>query len=119
MAGVVSLRLLTWCGIPALWGVSDDKDIRFEWDEAKAASNLRKHGVAFEEAIHVFRDPFRFEETDEFARNEYRFIVIGTVNGTALTVVFTGPEEGVIRIISARGASARERKAYEDSLFHR
>lgn len=90
-----------------------DDELRFHWDEAKAASNLDKHGVSFEAATFVFDDPRRLEEEDVFARGEYRDIVVGQVDGVVLTVVYASVEEDCYRIISARLATTRERKAYE------
>ena len=90
---------------------------RFEWDLRKARSNLAAHGVRFETAVDVFNDPMRLEEDDSFAEGEYRTIVIGHSDGTILTVVYTEPEENLIRIISARRATAMERKAYDHSLL--
>jgi uncharacterized protein len=96
---------------------TDDGELRFCWDEAKAASNLDKHGVSFEAATFVFDDPMRLEPEDVFARCEYRNIVIGQVDGVVWTVVYTALEEDLYRIISARLATAHERKAYEQNLF--
>ncbi len=98
--------------------MDDAEDLHFEWDDAKAASNLATHGVAFEAAAAVFDDPARLEEDDLFARDEYRTIMVGSVDGMVLTVVYAEPEEALIRIISARLASANERKAYEQNLLH-
>ena len=69
-------------------------------------------------AAAVFDDPARLEEDDLFARDEYRTIMVGSVDGMVLTVVYAEPEEALIRIISARLASANERKAYEQNLLH-
>jgi uncharacterized DUF497 family protein len=84
----------------------------FEWDEAKAAENYAKHGVSFEMATKVFRDPFAIERRDD--REDYgedRFILIGTAQGAVLTVVYT--EKGSrIRIISARQATKHEQDDY-------
>ena len=94
-----------------------DDELHFCWDEAKAESNLEKHGVSFEAASFVFDDPLRLEQEDVFARGEYRNIVVGLVDGVVLTVVYATPEENLYRIISARVATAHERKAYEQNLF--
>ena len=59
----------------------------------------------------------RLEEDDSFAEGEYPTIVIGQSDGTILTVVYTEPEENLIRIISARRATAMECKAYDHSLL--
>ena len=95
-----------------------DEEIQFGWNEDKAASNLVSHGVSFETATYAFDDPFRLEEADVFARGEYRSIVIGRVDQFVLTVVYAEPEEGSIRIISARLATPEERRAYERNIFH-
>lgn len=104
--------------IPYGNGVSNgDTELQFCWDEAKASSNLEKHGVSFEAATYVFDDPMRLEETDVFSEAEYRNLVIGQVDGVVLSVVYSALEEALYRIISARPASVRERKTYEQSLF--
>jgi uncharacterized DUF497 family protein len=94
-----------------------DEDLQFCWDDAKARANLEKHGVSFEDATFAFDDPKRLENDDAYARGEYRNIVIGQVAGVLLTVVYAVPEEDLIRLISARLATAYERKAYEQNRF--
>ncbi|HKV26122.1 MAG TPA: BrnT family toxin [Candidatus Acidoferrum sp.] len=85
----------------------------FEWDEEKAASNLRKHNVTFYEACEVFFDPF-FQLSDAGAEEEVRQAGIGyTERSRLLCVVHMERGGGIIRIISARLASAEERKLYE------
>jgi uncharacterized DUF497 family protein len=87
---------------------SDD----FEWDEAKAAENYAKHGVSFEMATEVFKDPFAVERLDD--REDYgedRFILVGTAEGVLLTVVHT-ERNSCIRIISARRATKYEQDDY-------
>jgi hypothetical protein len=90
--------------------------IEFEWDPAKAASNLVKHKVSFEVATSVFRDPARVTVFDRVKDGERRWHAIGAVDrDLLLTVVFTVRVYGRknrIRIISARKASRRERKLY-------
>ena len=94
--------------------VTDEQyEVHFCWDDGKAASNIEKHGVSFETATYIFDDPMRLDELDTFAEGEYRNIVIGQVDGVLLTVVYSEPEENLYRIISARPATAHERKAYE------
>ena len=96
--------------------------IRIEWDEAKNQSNQRKHGVSFEEAGLVFRDPFHLSVQDRVENGEPRWQTFGLVRGFVILVVaHTITEEDalgglveVIRIISARRATPRERKRYED-----
>jgi uncharacterized protein len=84
----------------------------FEWDEAKAAENYAKHGVSFEMAVQVFKDPFAIERLDD--RDDYgedRYILIGMAEGALLTVVHTD-RNGRIRIISARQAARHEQDDY-------
>ncbi len=92
--------------------------LRFEWDPAKAASNLRKHGVSFETAVRVFFDPHALMELDRIDDGEERWRTIGVVDGVVmLLVAHTVTEQDdseLIRIISARRASRRERKLYEE-----
>jgi uncharacterized DUF497 family protein len=84
----------------------------FEWDAAKAESNLRKHRVGFEAARRVFEDAFAFERADEdLPYGEARFIIMGMVDGRLLRVIYT-ERNGRIRIISARKATAHERREY-------
>ena len=88
--------------------------MRFEWDDAKAAANLRKHGVGFEEAAEVFDDPNLVENEDaSHSYDEARFVIIGYSASRLLLVVFTERRGDVIRIISARLPTPSERKLYE------
>ena len=97
-------------------------EIRFEWDEAKNLSNQRKHGVSFEDAIEVFSDPLFVCLADRIQDEEQRWLAFGKVDGWWLMIVaHTVREEDshdaaieVIRIISARYASRRERQRYEE-----
>jgi uncharacterized protein len=89
-------------------------DDEFEWDDAKAADNLRDHGVSFESVKDVFRDPFGLEWLD--ASEDYgedRRAIIGIVESRLLYVAFTMRGER-IRVISARGAEAYERRRYHE-----
>jgi len=88
--------------------------LRFEWDDAKAAANLRKHRVSFEEAAEVFYDPYAFDDYDsEHSDEEARFFIIGLSSRRMLYVVYAETSGDVMRIISARRASKLERKIYE------
>ncbi len=88
------------------------QDKFFEWDDAKAAANFAKHGVAFEAARDVFKDPFALEWADERqAKGEQRFVTLGMVEGRLLFVAYTMRGEA-IRIISARIAEPFERRRY-------
>ncbi len=89
-------------------------DDGFQWDEAKAAKNYAKHGVTFESARHVFKDPFALEQIDDRENyGEDRFVIIGMVNGRLLVVVYTLRDE-IIRILSARGAEPFEQRKYHE-----
>lgn len=87
----------------------------FEWDEQKAAGNLEKHGVTFEEAVSVFRDPLYIDFYDpDHSIDEHRYLIIGqSVAGRLLIVSYTERDQGV-RLISAREATSPERRAYEE-----
>ena len=95
--------------------------IRFEWDPAKAAGNLRKHGVSFEAALRAFADPYALSELERIEDGEQRWQTLGVVEGYVLLVVAhtirDAEEEGqlieVVRIISARAANRTERRRYE------
>lgn len=86
----------------------------FEWDDEKAAINLRKHGVDFEEAKTVFEDPFAITIADELhSEAEERGIILGfSLLSRVLLVVHTERKER-IRLISARQATPSERSQYE------
>jgi len=87
-----------------------------EWDTEKAARNLRKHGVSFEDAELVFYDPMRIEAFD--GRDDYgedRWATIGLAYSVVLYVVYTVRFEDTIRLISARKANADERKRYREA----
>jgi uncharacterized protein len=87
---------------------------KFEWDVAKATSNLLKHGISFEEASTVFANPLALIFDDqEHSDEEKREIIIGHTSTAVLLVIsFTARESG-IRIISARKATKIERNDYE------
>lgn len=90
-------------------------DVQFTWDPDEAAANLSKHGVSFEDASTVFRNLLAKVLPDPtHSDQEQRSLIIGhSAGGRLLLVVFT--ESGHrIRIISARDASARERREYEE-----
>lgn len=88
--------------------------MRFEWDDAKAAANLRKHRVSFKEAAEVFDDPNAFGDYDsEHSDEEARFFIIGLSSKWMLYVVYAERTGDVVRIISARRANKIERNIYE------
>ena len=90
--------------------------IWFEWDKAKAKSNERKHGIRFEDAMLVFADPYALAAQDRMEDGELRWQTLGLAGGiVVLLVAHTVRNEGedeIIRIISARKASRRERIRY-------
>ena len=88
----------------------------FEWDPDKAAQNLRKHGVSFQEAATVFGDPLALTYHDpDHSISEQRFITVGMSSaGRVLIVAHTDRRENV-RIIGVRKTTRRERKHYEEN----
>jgi uncharacterized protein len=89
--------------------------IKFEWDSAKAAANLKKHGVSFEEAQSTFYDEFAVQFFDEdHSPDEDRFLLLGMSVGARLLLVCHCEREAgdIIRIISARKATKRESAFY-------
>jgi uncharacterized protein len=95
---------------------------QFEWDERKNFANRRKHGVSFEAASRVFLDPFFVSVKDRIQDGEQRWRTYGEVDGILLLMVaHTVREENargepleIIRIISARRATRKERQLYEE-----
>ncbi len=86
----------------------------FEWDAQKASSNIEKHGVSFEEAGSAFADPLSLTIRDaEHSEGERRFLLVGMSAAGRLVVVAHTDRRDRIRVISAREASRRERRAYE------
>ena len=91
--------------------------MRFDWDENKNEANKRKHAISFETARLVFNDPLRTSVPDEHPDGD-RWHTLGTVDGVVLLLVvhtYREEDEEIIRIISARKATAPERRHYEDS----
>ena len=89
--------------------------LRFVWDAGKATANERKHGVGFPEATTVFDDPLSVTIPDPtHSVGEQRFLLLGTSRQERLLVVAHSESGDSIRIISARRATRRERRAYEE-----
>jgi uncharacterized protein len=90
-------------------------EMNFEWDPRKDAANQRKHDVGFREATTVFGDPLAATFPDiEHSVSEHRLLTIGiSIHGRVLVVVHTERQDA-IRIISARPATPRERRFYEE-----
>lgn len=89
--------------------------LRFEWDPKKAAANLRKHGVSFEDAQTVFVDEnAKLIDDPDHSEDEDRFVLLGLTSSLRLLVVCHcyRPEGNVVRIISARKAEGHERNSY-------
>ena len=92
--------------------------MKFEWDIHKEKSNIRKHGVTFEQASYVFADPFSLNRYDEeHSEDEERWVLLGqSLHQTLLIVIHTFRDENgqeIVRIISARKATEKEKKAYQ------
>jgi uncharacterized protein len=100
----------------------NDRQFQFEWDEIKAAANARKHGVSFELASTVFRDPRLLTVADlEHSEAEERWFSIGMAsNGEMISLAYLWmePEPAItkIRLISARPATRTEISHYEENL---
>jgi uncharacterized DUF497 family protein len=92
-----------------------ENELRFEWDPRKAATNRAKHGVSFEEASSVFGDPLGLIVDDpRHSHGEKRNVLLGlSERHRLLAVMFTERKE-MIRVISARKVTRRERKYYEE-----
>ena len=90
--------------------------MEFEWDPEKAAGNLRKHKVSFNDAATVFGDSLGTTAIDpDHSADEHRFITVGLSRGGRLLIVAHSDRNGRIRIISARKLNQRERKIYEET----
>lgn len=93
--------------------------MKFEWDPAKAGENLRRHRVSFDEAATVFFDDFAMVASDpEHSNDEDRFIIIGFSSRSRLLLVVHcyRDRDEVIRLISARTLTKKERKKFEEGL---
>ncbi len=93
--------------------------VRWTWDENKNRSNVRKHGLGFETAALVFANPLMVQRPDPHSEEE-RWLTMGLVGNVVIVISHTSPdwetgaEPGVGRIISARKATAHERRACEE-----
>lgn len=86
-----------------------------EWDDRKAAANVRKHGVSFDEAITALEDPLSVTYRDpDHSEDEFRFLTFGLGSSGRILVVAHADREEAIRLISARPATRSERRAYEE-----
>ena len=88
--------------------------MKFTWDRRKAASNLKKHNVSFNEASTVFADSLSATISDpDHSLGEHRFVTLGVSSAGRLLVVCHTEEAGLLRIISARRATRHEKDRYE------
>jgi hypothetical protein len=88
--------------------------VKFEWDPKKAAENAKRHTVDFQEATTVFGDPLEVTIPDpDHSESEARFLSLGQSAGNRILVVAYTEREGTIRLIHARVAAPKERRAYE------
>jgi len=89
--------------------------MEFEWDENKAAANLSRHGVSFDEAMSVFDDPVYVDFYDpDHSYDEHRYIIIGQSQRGRLLIVSYTERGGLVRLVSAREVTRGEREAYEE-----
>jgi len=88
----------------------------FEWDSKKSDANRRKHGIDFKRAREAFFDPLKKLELERMDHGKIRWRTIGEIRGRLFVVSHTLEEDGkveIVRIVSARKATPRERRAYE------
>lgn len=92
--------------------------MEFEWDRQKAAANLAKHKVSFEDAAAVFGDPLgRIVADPRHSAEEERLVLLGLSQGVGLLAVMYVQRGEAIRIVSARRATRRERRNYEEVAY--
>ena len=90
--------------------------MEYEWDENKAAANLRKHGVDFADAVAVLEDELALTVPDPSSAEEQRFVTMGSDPFSRVLVVIYTWRGDCIRLISARKATRRERRQYEEGI---
>ncbi len=92
--------------------------LKFEWNTNKAKKNIEKHGVSFDEASTVFSDPLSMTYDDpDHSYGENRYIIIGLSSNGKLLFISHVEKDGIIRIISARQLTRKERKQYEQQYI--
>jgi uncharacterized DUF497 family protein len=89
--------------------------MEYQWDQAKAAANLKKHGVAFPDAALTLEDPHALTIADPDAIDESRFICLGADPSGRILITVFAPLGRAMRIISSRKASRSERRPYENA----
>ncbi len=92
--------------------------MKFEWDETKNKTNIRKHRIDFADVPDVFKNPLLTEPDVEADYGEDRWMSIGLLRSVAVVVVFTERQRNTIRIISARKANQNERERYYQEIAH-
>jgi uncharacterized DUF497 family protein len=90
--------------------------MNYVWDKRKGRGNVARHGIAFEDAIRVFKGPTLERVDDRFDHGEIRIYAIGVVDGLEITLIYTDVSETERRVISAWRAERHERTAYWQSL---
>jgi hypothetical protein len=90
--------------------------MKFEWDEAKNRSNIRKHGFDFADAPEVFRGPLLARHDTREDYGEERWMAVGLLKNRVVVLAFAQRAEDVIRIISLRKADRNEREAFEKAI---
>lgn len=93
--------------------------MKFEWDEDKRQSNIRKHGIDFQEAHEIFDNPMLRRIDDRFNYGEDRWVALGMTHKCVVLVVYTELDVETIKIISIRKATKNERKTYEKYIANR
>lgn len=93
--------------------------MKFEWDERKNQSNITKHGFDFADAFRIFNLPILVYLDEREDYGEDRYLGIGLLDGRIVVVIYTEPDEEMVRIISLRKALSHERKRYEQYLKNR
>jgi hypothetical protein len=89
--------------------------MEFEWDETKAAANLSKHGISFDEAQTVFNDPLYVDFYDpDHSFEEHRYLIVGVSQRGRLLLVSYAERDDIVRLVSAREATCAEREVYEE-----
>ncbi|NOX26888.1 MAG: BrnT family toxin [Gammaproteobacteria bacterium] len=90
--------------------------MKFEWDEAKNAVNLQKHGIDFADVVEIFDGVMLVQRDEREDYGEERWIGIGPVQSSLLVVIYTERHGDTLRLISARKATKYEVRCYEDRL---
>ena len=91
--------------------------MKFEWNEDKSRSNLKKHGVSFRQAVEIFKGPIISFLDDSFDYGEVREITFGMTGNLVILVVVHTDRQGITRIISARRADRDEQSEFEAAVF--